>query len=339
LELSLEKIQSPIHGNGVRTKVAINRLTNVVLYDGEKISPREKRKRLTEYQNQRKNCLYFMASSIGVIDANRKGNIAKYINHSCTPNCVMVEFAKYNHRVFIVARRNIQPYEELTVDYRLSPGTTLTECRCQSDRCRGFLGNPNSKKVKNMWKIKKAETLAVDGHDYDTSRENVAFDDTFREDIEIGNISENVYDADLQQLTVEHDFDMEEENEAIEGVMQSAGYLEIQDDRHRLQRMRVLNSATKACVAAFRINKPDTKELIGEKVDLTALMHYFPLQYGLLNKLVTGSKEQKGIISAALETINEGEAMVRWSELAVDEALFNEHFGFDNVLVWQKLSS
>ena len=52
-----------------------------------------------------------------VIDARVRGNAARWINHSCTPNCVT--FEDEDGRVFIQARRTIEPGEELTYDYRL----------------------------------------------------------------------------------------------------------------------------------------------------------------------------------------------------------------------------
>ncbi len=53
-----------------------------------------------------------------VIDARVRGNAARWINHSCSPNCVTYE--DDDGRVFIEAKRRIQPGEELTYDYRLS---------------------------------------------------------------------------------------------------------------------------------------------------------------------------------------------------------------------------
>ncbi len=88
-----------------------------------------------------------------VIDANFEGNDARWINHSCAPNCeaVMVEDEAdpKNSRVFIEAIRAIRPGEELTYDY----GITLAErhtprlkkiwaCRCGSKDCTGTMLKP-----------------------------------------------------------------------------------------------------------------------------------------------------------------------------------------------------
>lgn len=49
-----------------------------------------------------------------MIDGNIKANTARYINHSCKPNC---EAETKNHRIYIFALRNIKPGEELSYDY------------------------------------------------------------------------------------------------------------------------------------------------------------------------------------------------------------------------------
>jgi hypothetical protein len=60
-----------------------------------------------------------------VIDARIRGNAARWINHSCAPNCVASE--DEDGHVFIEAKRRIHPGEELTYDYRLSVDAPLTK--------------------------------------------------------------------------------------------------------------------------------------------------------------------------------------------------------------------
>jgi len=86
-----------------------------------------------------------------VIDARVRGNAARWINHSCSPNCVTHEDDA--GRVFIEARRRIVPGEELTYDYRLWVDGRLTRaeraqyaCRCGARRCRGTLLLPRRKR-------------------------------------------------------------------------------------------------------------------------------------------------------------------------------------------------
>jgi SET domain-containing protein len=79
-----------------------------------------------------------------VIDARIGGNAARWINHSCDPNCTT--FEDEDGRVFIEAKRKIQPGEELCYDYRLIVEGRLSKreralygCRCDSRKCRGTL--------------------------------------------------------------------------------------------------------------------------------------------------------------------------------------------------------
>jgi len=87
-----------------------------------------------------------------VIDADVRGNAARWINHSCAPNCETYE--DDDSRVFIEARRTIRRGEELTYDYQLTYdgriGKRVLEsyaCRCGAPRCRGsMLLRPRRKK-------------------------------------------------------------------------------------------------------------------------------------------------------------------------------------------------
>jgi hypothetical protein len=87
-----------------------------------------------------------------VIDPSIGGNEARWINHSCNPNC---EIRERRRRIFIHALRNIRTGEELSYDYRLEidddvPRTKEIEdeapCYCGSKNCRGTLLEKQSKK-------------------------------------------------------------------------------------------------------------------------------------------------------------------------------------------------
>jgi SET domain-containing protein len=87
---------------------------------------------------------FFETSDGTVIDANVRGNAARWINHSCDANAESLEYD--DGRVFIEARRTIRQGEEITYDYRLSIDGRLTRreregyaCRCGTVKCRGSL--------------------------------------------------------------------------------------------------------------------------------------------------------------------------------------------------------
>ena len=78
------------------------------------------------------------------IDAGVRGNAARFVNHSCAPNCET--FEDDDGRVYIAARRPIRAGEELSYDYRLEVdgkiGPRLRRayrCRCGAPRCRGTM--------------------------------------------------------------------------------------------------------------------------------------------------------------------------------------------------------
>jgi [histone H3]-lysine4 N-trimethyltransferase SETD1 len=82
-----------------------------------------------------------------VIDATTRGSWARYINHSCTPNCKAIiipgeEPNPHLRRVFVVAKRGIEFNEELTYDYQFPLELDLAAripCNCHSESCRGFM--------------------------------------------------------------------------------------------------------------------------------------------------------------------------------------------------------
>jgi SET domain-containing protein len=138
---------SKIHGRGVFVKKEIPKGAAIIEYVGERISWKEALRRHPHDPNQPNHTFYFSLKGGGVIDAKVGGNAARWINHSCTPNCE-VEEIKIDGvgRVFIYAKRNLMPGEELFYDYSLSldekPTKKLREeyrCHCGSKKCRGTM--------------------------------------------------------------------------------------------------------------------------------------------------------------------------------------------------------
>ena len=122
----IEKRRSPIQGWGVFATQPINKNKRIVTYDGEKIPNRESLKREARYlKNGHIWC--FKLNRLYVRDAAVGGNIARYINHSCTPNC-------YSHvvgdTIWIRAARNIAAGEELSYNY-FTDGAGTIPCRCR----------------------------------------------------------------------------------------------------------------------------------------------------------------------------------------------------------------
>jgi uncharacterized protein len=134
---------SPIHGRGVFALKAIPKGTRIIEYKGKLITDKEADRRYSRMHEHSPHTMLFSIDDGLVIDATRYGNSARWINHSCAPNC---EIEEEGHHVFIDARRDIRRGEELTYDYNLQIGEKHTKkaqrehaCFCRSRRCRGTM--------------------------------------------------------------------------------------------------------------------------------------------------------------------------------------------------------
>ena len=121
----IEKRRSGISGWGVFATQSIPKNTRIVDYAGEKINNRESLKREKRYL-KRGHIWCFKLNHLYVRDAAVGGNIARYVNHSCTPNCYTIV---KGDTIWIVAARNIRKGEELTYDYS-TDGPGHIRCRC-----------------------------------------------------------------------------------------------------------------------------------------------------------------------------------------------------------------
>lgn len=131
---------SGVHGKGVYALRPIKAGERVIEYKGEIISWPEALRRHPHDPSNPQHTFYFHIDDQIVIDGKDHGNAAKWINHSCAPNC---ESDEQDGRVFIFALRDLQPGEELFYDYRLVIEERYTpklkreyECRCGSPACR-----------------------------------------------------------------------------------------------------------------------------------------------------------------------------------------------------------
>ena len=143
--------RSAIHGRGVFATRAIRRGERIIEYKGQRVSWDVAMERPDSDPDDPAHTFLFELDDGRVIDARVRGNAARWINHSCAPNCVTHEDDA--GRVFVAAKRRIALGEELTYDYRLSVEGRLTRaeraqyaCRCGAPRCRGSLLLPRNKR-------------------------------------------------------------------------------------------------------------------------------------------------------------------------------------------------
>uniref|UniRef100_A0A0E0EUT3 Histone-lysine N-methyltransferase n=1 Tax=Oryza meridionalis TaxID=40149 RepID=A0A0E0EUT3_9ORYZ len=139
--------KSGIHGLGLYTSKFIPRGSMVVQYVGEIVGQCVADKREIEYQSGKRQqyksaCYFFKIGKEHIIDATRKGGIARFINHSCQPNCIAKIISVRNEKkVVFFAERHINPGEEITYDYhfnREDEGQRIP-CFCRSRGCRRYL--------------------------------------------------------------------------------------------------------------------------------------------------------------------------------------------------------
>ena len=151
----VEVRESDIQGRGVYASRAIRKGTWIIEYTGERISHAEADMRYDDENMERHHTFLFTIDEHICIDAFIGGNEARFVNHSCDPNC---ETVLAEGEIHIVAMRDIAAGEELTYDY----GYTLDEesveealrrypCRCGASSCKGT--------ILRLEKTVKAETL------------------------------------------------------------------------------------------------------------------------------------------------------------------------------------
>jgi SET domain-containing protein len=127
---------SKIHGRGIFAAHDIAKGTRVVQYFGEKISKAESTRR-AEARGTKESVWIFELNQRYDLDGKIPNNPAKYINHSCNPNC---EAENDHGQIWIQSIRDIKKGDELTYDYGFDMDTFWDHpCRCGSDNCIGYI--------------------------------------------------------------------------------------------------------------------------------------------------------------------------------------------------------
>ncbi|MHC1479657.1 SET domain-containing protein [Frateuria aurantia] len=142
--------RSPIHGHGVFALADLAKGETVIEYRGELISHAEADQRYGD-DGESGHTFLFTLNDDYVVDGNRKGNVGRWINHSCAPNCqahieMSADGDPRHDRILIEAIRDIRRGEELTYDYGIVlavPHTARLKqrwpCHCGAAGCSGTL--------------------------------------------------------------------------------------------------------------------------------------------------------------------------------------------------------
>ncbi len=133
---------SSIHNRGVLATQPIAAETYILQYLGEKITKAESERRgIAQMARGKRNhsgqVYIFELNKRYDLDGFRQNNPARYINHSCDPNC---EAVNWKGQIWVVAKRDIEEGEELTYDYGFALEHFLDHpCRCGASNCCGYI--------------------------------------------------------------------------------------------------------------------------------------------------------------------------------------------------------
>ena len=155
------KKKSPLHGSGLFAARNIKKGEQVIEYIGDKVTKREGDKRADKQikkaeKNKKNGMVYvFELNKKYDIDGGVARNYARFINHSCDPNC---EVEITNNEIWISSIKRIKKGSELTYNYGYSFDTDYEEhiCKCGSKKCVGYiLSDDDWPKLKKELKKKK----------------------------------------------------------------------------------------------------------------------------------------------------------------------------------------
>ena len=134
--------KSGIHNRGLFAAVDIPKGTRVIEYLGEKITKAESERRAIAWENDARKkgkglVFIFELNQRYDIDGNIPKNDARFINHSCEPNC---EAEVIRGHIWILTLRDIKAGEELTYDYGYDLAHFMDHpCLCGTPSCPGFI--------------------------------------------------------------------------------------------------------------------------------------------------------------------------------------------------------
>ncbi len=155
--------RSGIHGRGMFAKRNIKEGETIIEYVGDLITHAEADRRgnatYLKADNMNGAVYLFTLNKKYVIDGDVDYNIAKYVNHSCEPNCEAVNIL--NH-IYFVAKREILKCEELFFDYAYEYTENYNDhpCKCGASKCVGYIVNDEGrKKILNRQQTKVAYAI------------------------------------------------------------------------------------------------------------------------------------------------------------------------------------
>jgi len=132
--------RSKIQGLGLYAARDLERGQMIIEYIGEVIRSNLTDIREKHYEDQNRGIYMFRLDDDRVVDATMTGGVARYINHTCDPNCVTETVDLQDTHIIIFAARRIERGEELSYDYKFDiEDENKIPCLCGAKNCRKWM--------------------------------------------------------------------------------------------------------------------------------------------------------------------------------------------------------
>jgi hypothetical protein len=166
-------IKTEKKGFGLRAERDLLANDFIFEYIGEVINEPTFRRRMMQYDKEGIRHFYFMSlTKHEFVDATKKGNLGRFCNHSCNPNCYVDKWVVGNKlRMGIFASRKVQAGEELVFNYNVDRyGADPQPCYCAEPNCIGFIGGKTQTERATKLSDATIEALGIDdGDGWDTT--------------------------------------------------------------------------------------------------------------------------------------------------------------------------
>jgi [histone H3]-lysine36 N-trimethyltransferase len=166
-------IKTEKKGFGLRANTELHANDFIFEYIGEVINEPTFRRRMRQYDEEGIKHFYFMSlNRAEFVDATKKGNLGRFCNHSCNPNCYVDKWVVGTKlRMGIFALRKIKAGEELVFNYNVDRyGADPQPCYCGEPNCTGFIGGKTQTDRGTKLPEAMMEALGLDDEqDWDTA--------------------------------------------------------------------------------------------------------------------------------------------------------------------------
>lgn len=161
-------IKTDKKGFGLRAETDLEPHQLIFEYVGEVVGEAQFRRRMRQYDEEGIKHFYFMSLNKGeFVDATKRGNLGRFCNHSCNPNCYVDKWVVGEKlRMGIFAERAVQAGEELVFNYNVDRyGADPQPCYCGEPNCTGFIGGRTQTERATKLSNATIEALGIDDAD------------------------------------------------------------------------------------------------------------------------------------------------------------------------------